>query len=89
MNSSVQDLAVSDRPVHSELSGVVVCSVLVAVYHCFITHQITTRSLARVNQRLCAALMIFANKQHHTVLFISSNQTQFQVFSLMLNLRRS
>ena len=56
MNSSIQDVAVRDRPMHSELSGVVVCSVLMAVYHGFITQQITTRSLARVKQRLCAAL---------------------------------
>ena len=75
MNSSIQDVAVRDRLVHSELSGVVVCSALVAVYHCFITHQITTRSRARVNPRICAALMIFANKQRHTVLFININQT--------------
>ena len=88
-NSSVQDLAVSDRPVHSELSGVVACSVLMAVYHCFITHQITTRSRARVNPRLCAALVIFANKRRHTVLFINSNQIQCQIFRLMLNLHRS
>ena len=56
MNSSIQDVAVRDRLVHSELSGVVVCSTLVAVYHCFITHQITTRSRARVKPHLCATL---------------------------------
>ena len=77
MNSSVQDLAVSDRPVQSELSGAVVCSALMAVYHCCITHQITTRSRARGNQRLCPALVLFARKQHHMVLFISSNHMQF------------
>ena len=89
INSSDQDSAVRDRLVHSELSGVVVCSVLMAVYHCYITLQITTRSRARDNPRLCAALMIFAKKQHRTVLFINSNQIQCQLFNLMLNLRRS
>ena len=52
MNNSVQDWAVGDRRVHSELSGVVVCSALTMVYHCIITHQITTRSIARVTQRV-------------------------------------
>ena len=89
MNSSIQHLAVRDRPVHSELSGAVVCSVLMVVHHCCIAHQITTRSIARDNPRLCAALVIVAKKQHPTVLFINSNQIQCQLFSLMLNLRRS
>ena len=89
MNSSVQDLAVSDRPVHSELSGVVVCTALMAVYHCRITHQITTRSRARVNQRLSAVLVLFARKQHHRVLFIDINQTQLQLFNMMLNPQRA
>ena len=89
MNNSVQDGAVGDRRVHSELSGVVVCSALTMVYHCFITHQITTRSIARVTQRVCAALVTFAMKQRPTVLFINSNQIQDQLLSLMLNWRRS
>ena len=41
MNNSVQDGAVGDRRVHSELSGVVVCSALTMVYHCIITHKTT------------------------------------------------
>ena len=39
MNNSVQDWAVGDRRVHSELSGVVVCTASKAVYNCFITKQ--------------------------------------------------
>ena len=45
----VQDL-LGDRRVHSVLSEVVVCSELMMVCHCIITHKITARSIARVNQ---------------------------------------
>ena len=73
MNNSVQDWAVGDRRVHSELSGVVVCSAPMVVYHCFITHQITTRSIARVTQhvqRLCGATAISNRTQWIIMLFV-------------------
>ena len=76
MNNSIQVGAVCDRRVHSELSGVVVCSALTMVYHCIITHQITTRSIARVSQRLCATLVLSNRRQWITMLFVDGNLNQ-------------
>ena len=63
MNTSIQYLAVGDRRVHRELSEMVVCSALTMAYHGIITQQVTTRSIARVNQRLCGTLVLFARRQ--------------------------
>ena len=67
MNNSVQDLAVRDRRVHGELSEAGVSNVSTVVYDCIITHQVTTRSIARVNQFYVELWVISARRQWNTM----------------------